>query len=57
MFLDETQCVAKKHHDRYYDGDALIAREERRRRERQQKQVQRVDRAGDQFAEDRVARW
>ena len=56
MFLDEAQRDAQNHHDGDHDRGPLIAQEVGRRRKREQEQVQRVDRAADELAEDRVAR-
>ena len=56
MFLDEAQRDAQNHHDGDHDRGPLIAQEVGCGRKREQKQVQRVDRAADELAENRMAR-
>ena len=56
MFLDEAQRDAQNHHDGDHDRGPLVAQEVGRGRKREQKQVQRVDRAADELAENCMSR-
>ena len=56
MFLDEAQRDAQNHHNGDHDRGPLVAQEVGRGREREQKQIQRIDRAADELAENCMAR-